>query len=69
MSEMRCSVSICELPAGHEGDHRRQLLGPSELMGRHHDAFCWVQPHDRMVACDRVWGHLGPHSWEISQRA
>jgi hypothetical protein len=32
-----------------------------------HDALCWRQPDDgRQVACDRANGHVGGHSWELS---
>lgn len=34
----------------------------SELTARHE--LCWLQPDDRLVACDRAKGHKGRHTWE-----
>ena len=49
------------------GEEARQYRNPDGTDEQHRPLYllCYFQPLDgRIVGCDRVKGHLGPHSWE-----
>ena len=59
-----------------EPELRADLVAVLEAAAPHiarvaaHSALCWEQPDDgRLIACDRMQGHQGSHSWEAAELA